>query len=136
MPLRFFLLSLVMGASSWPPVAFAQPHTHQQSQPAANNTLSVVPSVPSPAQNVLPPQPMSLAEIARQARAERRHAPKASMIFTNDNLPTAGGISVIGEVVAATETENAPSAGAASEAKGESYWGARFAALRTKLRQN
>lgn len=59
------------------------------------------------------------------------------MVFTNDNLPTAGGVSVVGETSTATDEGSVSSAEASAPAsKGEFYWRARFAALRTKLRQN
>jgi len=59
------------------------------------------------------------------------------MIFTNDNLPSAGGVSVVGQAASTSEGENsASSQGNAPESEGESYWRARFASLRTKLRQN
>jgi hypothetical protein len=52
-------------------------------------------------------QAQSLAEIARQVRAERKNAPKASIVWTNYNLPTQGGVSVVGQPVGNMETATA-----------------------------
>lgn len=44
-----------------------------------------------------PGQP-SVAEAARKTRARQKKAPKATVVWTNDNIPTApGSISVVGE---------------------------------------
>lgn len=86
----------------------------------------------------------ALAEAARKAREQRKEAPKAAKVFTNDNIPTAGGISAVG---AAPATPAAPGEGngGAAQAKttskaaapnGETAWRARFASLRHKLEQD
>jgi hypothetical protein len=52
-----------------------------------------------PAQTSLAQTPApSLAEIAREVRAQRKRSPKASMVWTNYNLPSgSGGVSVVGQ---------------------------------------
>jgi len=134
--LRCILLSLIVGA--WPsPAVVAWIDSPQKITTAAKSAAPTETQAPSPPQEPLQPRPVSLAEVAREARAERHNAPKAAMVFTNDNLPTAGGVSVVGETATVTSEGNAASSEAnAHESKGESYWRARFGALRTKLRQN
>ncbi len=83
----------------------------------------------------------SLVAAARRAREEKKEQPKPAKVFTNDNVPTAGGISSVGETppaaadgdVAAAAPNAAPSKSAADEEKG---WRERFAKLRHKLEQD
>jgi hypothetical protein len=54
----------------------------------------------------------SLAELARRLRAERKAQPsKALKVFTNDNIPHRGGISVVGAVPPAAPPAEGRSAG-------------------------
>lgn len=85
-----------------------------------------------------------LAEAARKARQQRKEAPKAVKVFTNDNIPTAGGISAVG-AAPATPAAAGEGNGAAAQAKtnskaappnGETAWRGRFATLRHKLEQD
>lgn len=69
-------------------------------------------------------QQPSLAEAARRAREQRKHAPKAARVWTNDNLPTTAGaaVSVVGLAAEPVAPEEAQPAGplakaAASEEK-------------------
>ncbi len=84
-------------------------------------------------------QPDPLAEAARKAREAQKNAPKAAKVFTNDNIPTAGGISFVGTV------SQPPASGAAAKgaktasatpANNEQSWRERFATLRHKLQQD
>jgi stringent starvation protein B len=90
----------------------------------------------------------SLAAAARKAREQRKESPKAAKVFTNDNIPTTGGISSVGAETG-TESGNegkldktsASGGGAESAAKGstsndEAKWRSRFAGLRHKLEQD
>jgi uncharacterized coiled-coil protein SlyX len=63
-------------------------------------------------------QQPSLAEAARRAREQRKHAPKAARVWTNDNLPTAPGaaVSVVGLVAEPEAPEEAPAAGPLAKA--------------------
>jgi hypothetical protein len=81
----------------------------------------------------------SLAEAARKARAQKKDAPKATKVFTNDNIPTAGGLSSVG--ADATQPEPATGAGAAQAGSAgqpddEKAWRERFAGLHHKLQQD
>jgi hypothetical protein len=87
------------------------------------------------------PQHESLADAARKAREQRKEAPKAAKVFTNDNIPAAGGISSVGPAPAeekpaeGAKAEKAP-VGAAAPKDQEKMWRQRFANLRQKLAQD
>jgi len=76
----------------------------------------------------------SLAEAARKAREQKKEASKSSKTFTNDNLPSEGGISTVGDKTA-TPSSEAPAA-AGQTASDEKTWRSRFASLRHKLEQD
>jgi hypothetical protein len=80
----------------------------------------------------------SLADAARKAREAQKNAPKAPMVFTNDNIPTSsGGVSVVGNSAAASSDESASSdAQAAADKNDESTWRRRFADARHKIDQD
>ena len=92
-------------------------------------------------------QEQSLADAARKAREKKKDAPKAAKVFTNDNLPTTGKVSVEGGAAeagkeAAAEVKPGEGQAAAGEkeegkepVKDAAYWRARFADLRKKLTQ-
>jgi len=77
----------------------------------------------------------SLAEAARKAREEKKEAPKSSKTFTNDNMPTEGGISTVGDKSTAS-TGTAATAAASRTGNDEKAWRLKFAALRHKLEQD
>lgn len=81
-----------------------------------------------------PPQD-PLVEAARKARQEKKSAPKAAKVFTNDNLPAAGGVSTVGsgETASAQEASGTSTAPAAND---EKTWRDKFAALHQKLQQD
>jgi len=91
------------------------------------------------------PKQDSLVEAARKAREEKKDAPKAAKVFTNDNLPSDGGVSTVGDGSsassgdqgqAATSTETGSQPAAAPSGNDEKTWRARFADLRHKLEQD
>ena len=104
-----------------------------------NQTQSQAQSSPAPPQD-------SLAEAARKTRERKKEAPKSAKTFTNDNLPTEGGISTVGESSGAPSTATSTTAAAPSGEKAapgekakpsdEKTWRARFQALRRKLDQD
>lgn len=94
----------------------------------------------------------SVAEAARRAQAEKKSAPKAVMVITNDNLNTIKGtVSVVGQEPAPAapaassgekggkaEAKGAPAKGAAAQqtkppAKDEAYWKKKFSDARKVL---
>lgn len=93
-------------------------------------------------QQTAAPPADSLAEAAKKARAAEKNAPKAARVFTNDNIPTAGGVSEVGS---ASQASSDSGAGPDDKAKGsaktasandEAAWRGRFAKLRHKLEQD
>jgi hypothetical protein len=84
----------------------------------------------------------SLAEAARKARERRKEEAKTPRVFTNENIPTSGGISSVGQPAApagsssAEGTETGAPAATGSSGNGEKFWRDKFADLRHKLEQD
>jgi hypothetical protein len=115
-----------------------QPSQTQQSSAPQGQTQSK-PQSPAPQD--------SLAEAARKAREQKKEAPKAAKVFTNDNIPTEGGISSVGKPAEAapaanqanaTSTAQAAASGenSATPSNDEKTWRDRFAKLHHKLDQD
>lgn len=114
-----------------------------QNQNAAQSTQTAQ-SAPSSSASPSSSQPTSLAEAARKAREEKK-ATKPPKVFTNDNLPTSGGISsatATGSSTAASsasgndsdkDASSASAADASSSPKDEKAWREKFAQLHQKL---
>ncbi|MGH9701063.1 MAG: hypothetical protein ACRD5R_15150 [Candidatus Acidiferrales bacterium] len=88
-----------------------------------------------------------LAAAARRARAEKKEAAKPAKVFTNDNIPSEGGISAVGGAEAgggetaaapggAQSAAAAPAAGGYPSGDDEKGWRALFARLHHKLDQD
>ena len=105
----------------------------QQDQQASQTSgQSSAAPAPAPAQE-------SLADAARKAREQKKEAPKAAKVFTNEDLPSAGGVSTVGQAPAPAEGAAAVEAAAApaqGKAASEEAWKTRFADLRHKLDQD
>ncbi len=86
------------------------------------------------------PAQESLAEAARKARERRKEESKTPRVFTNENIPTSGGISSVGQSAAPAGSSSAEGTGtgtpAASSESGEKFWRDKFADLRHKLEQD
>ena len=88
------------------------------------------------------PQKESLGEAARKAREKDKNTPKAAVVFTNDNIPTAGGgVSVVGAQPAPSKDAGKESAAAESKAAAgqnndEAMWRKKFADARQKVAQD
>jgi hypothetical protein len=115
---------------------------YQQNQSQQNQQQSVAQPTPQsqPAaqtSQAAPAQQDSLAAAARHAREDKKEQPKAK-VFTNDNLPTTGGISSVGGTAAAGNgASNGKSpTGDAPSGNDEKAWRAKFAQLRHKLEQD
>lgn len=78
----------------------------------------------------------SLAEAARKTREQKKEAQKSSKTFTNDNLPTEGGISTVGEKTGAPSNDTTGTGAKGQTGNDEKAWRARFASLRHKLEQD
>jgi hypothetical protein len=108
----------------------------------ASSSQSTVVSVP--AQTTDP-----LAAAARKAREQKKDqaGAKPARVFNNDNIPTQGGVSAVGEnpaagdaaggdAAAAAGNGSAPASSGTSAAAGEKAWRERFARLRKKMEQD
>jgi len=129
-----------------------QAQQSQQAQQAApSNTQSAAPAsspaataqAPSSQSTVVSPprQEDSLAAAARKAREQKKDqaGAKPARVFSNDNIPTTGGISAVGENASAAGGADAAAgaqAAAAPSGSGEAEWRGRFAKLRKKLEQD
>jgi hypothetical protein len=108
------------GGSSVPPSP--APASDQQTKSSAG--------LPAPgAEPPAPPQP-SLATAARKAREQKKSAAKTAKVYTNDNIPTSGGISAVG---AASSASAGAAPAAAASATDEKTWRDKFAMLHQKL---
>src|ERR1700691_1007273 len=130
----------------------SQSQAQQQQTSAPSAPASAAPaSAPAPAPSSqsttvsLPPQTTDpLVAAARKAREQRKDqaSAKPARVFTNDNIPTQGGVSAVGVAPAVDNADGtgAAAAAAASDkpaaAAGESGWRERFAHLRKKLEQD
>jgi hypothetical protein len=114
----------------------------QQLQPAADTKVA-------PASVA---QPLSLGDAGRKAREQRKSAPHATKVYTNDDLPRNSSISIIGaqpapppaEPTASPDTRAADAAGVTLETPAgtkkaarhdEADWRERFEKLRAKVIQ-
>jgi hypothetical protein len=79
------------------------------------------------------PQQESLADAARKAREAKKDGTKPAKVFTNENLPGAGGISTVGKEAAAKDGDSAAADATADSANSEKAWRDKFTALRGKL---
>ncbi|HEY6441988.1 MAG TPA: hypothetical protein VIY66_01470 [Candidatus Acidoferrales bacterium] len=117
-------------------LAFAGSGQAQQAAPD-NSAPAKPPAATSGQSSTAPSAPAqdSLAEAARKARERRKEESKTPRVFTNENIPTSGGISSVGapaESAEGTETGKP----ATSSGSGEQFWRDKFAALRHKLEQD
>ena len=84
----------------------------------------------------------SLGEAARKVRAEKQKAPKATRVFTNDNMPKQGGLSTthVPEPPEPAKGKEAEAKGAEAKeqkkdmAEEEKEWRAKFAKLYDELK--
>jgi hypothetical protein len=127
----------------------------QQQQSAAPSTPASAapasaPAAQPPGQSTVVSPPLqedSLAAAARKAREQKKEqaGTKPPRVFTDDNIPTKGGLSAVGNDASAGAAEgtdaaagngSASATGGSSTATGERMWRERFAKLRKKLEQD
>jgi chromosome segregation ATPase len=112
----------------------------QSSQASANKQTAAPAKTPTQAgQQVTVTKTDSLADAARKAREAQKNAPKAKMVFTNDNIPTSSsGVSVVGASASDSEKPaNSDAAAAAGQDKNdEAMWRQKFADARHKIDQD
>ncbi len=97
--MRIARWGLVLLLASWGGIAGARQEA--QTQPAQQQSQQ------ASDQNRDQKQADSLAAAARHAREEKKQQPKAARVYDNDDLPTQGLISVVGEAKPATENASA-----------------------------
>ncbi len=135
----------------------SQNQAQQQQSAAPTTAASAAPAsaqasaAQAPGQSTVvspPPQTTDpLAAAARKAREQKKEqaGAKPPRVFNNDNIPTQGGVSAVGQnptpdnadgTDAAAGNSNAPASGGTSADAGEKAWRDRFAKLRKKLEQD
>ena len=132
---------LATPASGWCQGADPKPSQQKQSQtPAQSSAAATSPALTSQrARPQRPPLPRSRSLWPKQRgkRAkQRKMRRKPPTVFTNDNIPTQGGISTVGEPSSDKhdDADKADKADSKSgDANGEKAWRDKFAALRAKL---
>jgi hypothetical protein len=85
------------------------------------------------------PQQDPLVAAARKAREQKKDAPKAAKVFTNDDIPSQGQVSTAGaseETSTAETSEAATPATPAAPGNDEKTWRDRFAKLHHQLDQD
>jgi hypothetical protein len=122
---RNFWLAVAAGIAVFPASGLCQQQEQQNSSPPAQPAAK---------------QEDSLAAAARRTKEQRKDTSKSVKVFDNDNLPTIGGISTVGNdsapgAAAAGDAAGgtAPAAGAKSASNDEKSWRKKFADLRQKL---
>jgi len=139
--------------------AQGQPSQNQaQQQQSAAPSTSAPASAAAPAAQAPSSQPTvvsipvqttdPLVAAARKAREQKKDqaGAKPARVFNNDNIPTQGGVSAVGENAAAPDAAagdaaaagngSAPASSGTSAAAGEKAWRERFARLRKKMEQD
>jgi hypothetical protein len=124
-----------------------QSQQSQQAAPPANAQTTAAQSSASQSTVVSPPpQEDALVAAARKAREQKKDqaGAKPPRVFNNDNIPTSGGVSAVGQNSASSATDgtdataaSAPAPGAGpSAASDEKSWRDRFKRLNKKLEQD
>jgi hypothetical protein len=130
---QFIAVAIMLGfaGSGWGPQAQAAQENSDQAKPSTATPAQTSAARPAPPQD-------SLAEAARKARERQKEESKTARVFTNDNLPTTGGVSTVGQAPAASASAESTETGksAASSGSGEQFWRDKFAGLRQKLQQD
>lgn len=132
-----WLATIVVFFVSAPSSKAQQTQQSDQSQTSAQSKTQT-------SEKQTPAKPDPLVEAARKAREAQKNAPKASAVFTNDNIPTTpGAVSVVGSTAEAADRSSASSeknlaAGqpGSSAKNDEATWRKKFADARQKLAQD
>jgi hypothetical protein len=124
---------IAIPASGW--CQSADPKPSQESQSQTSGQSNATPSSAASTATTQPaaPQQESLAEAARKTREAKKDATKPPKVFTNENLPTDGGISTVGKETATKDGDTAATDAKADDANTEKTWRAKFSTLRAKL---
>jgi len=148
--LRLLKLSALMVVIALPATGWCQqtdPNQEKQSVHGSQGGQSVPPSnsssqddakttVVEGSPDATPaPQTGSIAAAARKAREQKKESSKPPKVFTNENIPTSGGISSVGEASSAAADDKS-AAGSGNAGNDEKAWRDRFAKLNHKLDQD
>ena len=135
---RFIRLSAALAVMVLPATGWAQEHGSQGGQsvpssppPASDQQTKSAAGQETPGTEAPAPQQQSLAAAARKARDQKKSTAKAAKVYTNDNIPTSGGLSAVGAASSASDGAAAPRAAAAGN--DEKTWRDKFAKLHQKL---
>jgi hypothetical protein len=106
----------------------------QQDPTSAQASQNATPAAAAPQQD-------PLVEAARKAREQKKDAPKAAKVFTNDNIPTDGAVSTAepspdGTPQETSETSTPAATPATATGNDEKTWRDKFATLHHKLDQD
>jgi hypothetical protein len=129
------LLPILILALSSAPRAAAQSASTTAAQPQAQTPPQSQPPAPGTAQNVSGDQPQSLADAARQAKANQ-DKPKAKKVYTDENMSSVGGtISVVGDKSSGRAPRNGDQSAAppSAAANTEAYWRGRAGAIKSQI---
>jgi hypothetical protein len=124
-----------------------QSQQSQQAAPPANAQTTAAQSSASQSTVVSPPpQEDALVAAARKAREQKKDqaGAKPPRVFNNDNIPTSGGVSAVGQNSASSATDGTDATAASAPAPGtgpsvasdEKSWRDRFKRLNKKLEQD
>jgi hypothetical protein len=117
--------------------ACQQDHSQQTSQEGSAQKSDSQAKPTAQTSQPTPAQPDPLVAAARRAREEKKEQAKPGRVFTNDNLPTTGGISAVGETAAAGSGDKAGASVSDNSIEAqEKTWRERFAKLRHKVEQD
>lgn len=127
-------------------VQFAAAQDSSQSQSQSQTQTSAKPGTSKPQA-----QKESVADAARKAQEAQKTAPKAPVVFTNDNIgatAASGTVNVVGNASPAPKSsgssstevtaggDQAAGASGATSSNDESAWRSRFSSARSKLQQD
>ena len=118
------------------PSSQSNPPPSSQQNPSQKSDAQAKPAAQSSDSAAVKPDPLVAA--ARRAREEKKDQTKPAKVFTNDNLPTTGGVSAVGETSAAAGGDGkavVQDSPASLDAQ-EKMWRERFSKLRHKLEQD
>src|ERR1700722_2449434 len=90
---------------------------NQSQQPSQQDSAQKSDSQAKPSAQTSQPasaQPDPLVAAARRTREEKKDQAKPGRVFTNDNIPTTGGISAVGETTAASSGDKGDKADASA----------------------
>jgi hypothetical protein len=133
---------LVFPAAAWSQQDQQQSGSQQsQNQQAQQQSSSAPPQNQNSQTQTQPqsaaPQQDSLGAAARKAREQKKETSKPAKVFTNDDVPTEGGISSVGEEKESGSAQAGGAQGTASSSgNDEKSWRDKFAKLRHKLDQD